>query len=150
MSTSGKHETNLLFIGMPVGHVQLYGEWDRGGGGEKVEERQTTGSGISGPESSGGAVFYRAAPRPPSAFQVLPEAQSGSEASEAGELGWEESGADSQALAGTRQRQAASEGSLIPTGREDLAPSGAGGAKREGERTNPHKQAVGEGRGVII
>ena len=92
----------------------------------------------------------QATPRRPFAFQVLPAAQSGSEASGDGELGQAESGTASQALDGARRKRAASEGSLPPTGRAALAPSGAVGTAREGEITSAKTRAVGEGRGVML
>ena len=120
---------------------------ERGG----VKDLRTTGSGILGTGSSGGAVFYRALPLPPpSAFQVLPEEHSGSDASGARDPGWAESGAAIQELAGSRWRRAASEGSLLPTGRADPAPSRAGGAARERESTSVQTQELGEGRGAML
>ena len=59
-------------------------------------------------------------------------------------------GAASQALAGSRQRQATIVGSLPPTGRVDPALSRYGGAAREGESTSAYTRVVGEGRGVLI
>ena len=52
-----------------------------------------------------------------------------------------------QALTGSRWRQAVSEGSLPPTGRAPPAPSGTGGAAREGDIKSARDQ-VGGGRGV--
>ena len=104
----------------------------RGGGGVSLNNEESRDQDFWGRDHRGGAVFYLAAPLPPSAFQVLPAVQLGSNASGAREPGRAESGAASQALAGSRRRRVASEGSLPPTGRADLA--------------SKHIQRGGEGR----
>ena len=91
------------------------------------------------------ALFSTRTPTP--SFQVIPAVKSGSETPGAGAPERTESGAASQALAGARRRRAVSEGSLLPTGQAPLAPIGAGGAAREGDRSSTRDWAGG-GRGV--
>ena len=88
------------------------------------------------------------APPPPN-FKVLPVAHSGSETPGTGAPGRTESGADSQALAGSRQRQEVSEGSLLTTGQAYPEHSGARGAKREEDITSAQDR-VGGGSGVLL
>ena len=47
-------------------------------------------------------------------------------------------------MAGARQRRAVIEGSLLPTGKADLEPIGAGGGKGKGE-----KNCTGSGGGMV-
>ena len=74
-----RHDNTLLFVERVLGHIQLYRERQRGGGGGRQTNHiiRTFGYRIIG----GGAVFYWATPLPPSAFQVLPSSQSGIEVS---------------------------------------------------------------------
>ena len=88
-------------------------------------------------------------PPPPPDFQVLPAAQSGRDTSGDGEPGRAELGATRQALAGSRRIREVSEGSMTPTGQASPAPSGAGGAAREGDITSAHDQAGGGGLGRL-
>ena len=97
-----------------------------------------------------GAPSSTGPPPTPPTFQVLPEAQLGSEASDSGEICQEDSGEASQALAGACRRQVDSEGSLSLMGWLTLAPRGARGAEREGESMSAQTRAVREGRGVTI
>ena len=113
------------------------------GGGRRSKKDETTGSGIFGPGSSGGGGLLPVLTPPPSAFQVLPSAQSGSEASGSGDIGWAESGADIQSLAGACRRREAIEGSLLLTERSALELSGAGGVEREGGITIAQTRVVG-------
>ena len=104
-----------------------------------------------GPVSSGGGLSSTGPPpAPPSALQVLPAAQLGSEASGSGEIGRSDSEGGIQSLAGSRRRWFASEGSIPPTGWASPAPSGAGGVAREGDSTSVQTRAVGEGRVFIL
>ena len=82
-------------------------------------------------------------PAPPSDFQVLRAAESGSETSGAGDTGRSESGAASQELAEACRRRAAGEGFLPLMGRAAPASSRDEGAAREGESTSARTRAVG-------
>ena len=120
-----------------LGDMQLYREQDRG---EGFKYRQTTGS---RPPSSTG---------PPPPIRILSTASS-----TVGEKGLRIQGNWSDRVRGgqpgidlSRQRQAASEGSLPPTGWASPAPSGARGAARKGDSTIVRKLAVGEGRCIMI
>ena len=144
MRTSRRHENALLFVGRVLGQVQLYGE--REGGGERVEDGQTTGSRVLGPGSFGERYILPPPPPFPSNFQVLPSSHSGSETSGARDPGQAELGAASQALAGACWRQAVSEVSLLPMGQAAPVPSGSAGAAREGERTSVQTRMVGRVR----
>ena len=53
-------------------------------------------------------------------------------------------------MAGDRQRQADSKGSLPPTGKESPEPSGSRGSEREGEITSVQTRVMGEGRGIML
>ena len=92
--------------------------------------------------SSEGAVFYQGSPL--LNFQVLLAAQLGRETPGDEAPGRTEPWADSQELTGARQRRAVSEGTLLPTGRADPAPSGSRGAARGGENTSAWERAGGE------
>ena len=113
VEASGCHKKNLPFEGRVLGHVQLYGEGGRGGGGLNIEEPRHPE--ISVPVSSEGAVFYLDTTRPP---PQLPSTNSvivgRSESSGSGAPGQEESGASRQALVGSCWRWEASYGSLLP------------------------------------
>ena len=102
---------------------------DGRGGGSKTDELQDQD--FQGRDHRGGGILP-VRPLPPSAFQVLPAAQSRSEASGAGETGRSELGAAIQALDEALRRRTASDGSPPSTRLVALVLSGSGGAAREG------------------
>ena len=71
----GQHETTLPLVRRVVGHVQFYGEQERGGRTVKYVKNQGIGN-FWFQDCCGGAVFYMDPPLPPQpTSQVLPAAK---------------------------------------------------------------------------
>ena len=130
-----RHKTTLLFVGKVVGHIQLYGELKRGGGGVRSKMKNNDIKTFGASIIRGRRLLLGP---PPDDFQVLPLGQLGSKIPGAGAPGRAELGAASQALDGSRRRRVISEGSLPLMGR---APRHR--AETEGRKGKDRAQARG-------
>ena len=150
VKASGRHQKPLPFVGRVLGHVQLYGERERGGG-VRLNTEEPKHREILGPRSLGGAPSSIWTPPPPPHLQVLTAAQSDRAITQA-----------PGRLVGQSRRRP-SRHLLEPVGgrlpvkvhcclqcRAALEARRAGGAAKEGVSRIARARVVGGGQGVSL